>query len=204
MNIWEIVLIGAALAMDAVAIGMAEGMAQPRMRMARAAAMAAVFGFFQFAMPLVGYVCGAAFSAAVGRYAPWLSFALLAFIGGKMLLDGIAGAREGRSGNLRPMLAAKRAEGAGAFAARLLAQGIATSLDALAVGVTFLAVQSEGGLPGNIAVCALVIGAVTLSLSFAAVRLGRCVGGKLPFTAGALGGTVLIAIGIKLLLEGIL
>lgn len=203
MSFLEIVLIGAALAMDAVAVSMASGMAEPHMKTAKAAVMAATFALFQFAMPLIGYFCGYAFSAIVERIAPWLSFVLLALIGGKMLFDCIGELREkARSDALRPMLA-PHAQTQRGFAARLIAQGVATSLDALAVGVTLLAVQTSDGLPLHVAGCAAVIGAVTFALSFAGVQLGRRAGDKFADSAGLLGGAVLIAIGVKLLAEGL-
>ena len=87
-------LIGAALAMDAVAVSMTNGMTDPRMRPAKALAIALTFAVFQFAMPVVGYYCGAVFASVVERIAPWLSFALLAFIGGKMIVDCILEMRE--------------------------------------------------------------------------------------------------------------
>ena len=94
MSFWEIVLIGAALAMDAVAVSMASGMTEPRMGLGRACAIALTFALFQFGMPLLGYYCGYAFFAAVERIAPWLSFALLVLIGGKMIFDCVKELRE--------------------------------------------------------------------------------------------------------------
>lgn len=202
MSVFEIVLIGAALAMDATAIGMASGMAEPRMRTGKAAVTAGTFALFQFFMPLLGYVCGAVFSAAIGRIAPWLSFALLSFLGGKMIVDCVREGRERRAeGLIRPLLSPRPAKNAAAWAGRLLVQGVATSLDALAVGVTLLAAEVSEGLPAHIAACAAVIGAVTFLLSYAGVQAGRRVGDKFADLAGAAGGIVLVAIGCKLLLE---
>ena len=180
VSVWEIVLIGAALAMDAVAVGMASGMTEPRMRMAKAVAMALTFALFQFGMPLIGYFCGYAFSAVVEKIAPWLSFALLLLIGGKMVADCVKEQYEERhSGLMRPMLGAHAAPDRIAWAGRLLAQGIATSLDALAVGVTLLASEMSEGLPFPVVGCAAVIGAVT--------GAGRAINLPIPqdFSAGA-------------------
>ena len=205
MSAWEIALIGAALAMDAVAVSMAGGMAEPRMNMGKALAMAFTFALFQFAMPLIGYYCGYAFSSIVERIAPWLSFFLLLLIGGKMIADCVKELREKRSPELiRPMLFPHNPPRRSAFLGRLIAQGVATSLDALAVGVTLLAAQTSEGLPFSVFVCAAVIGAVTFALSFAGVQIGRKAGDKFADTAGLFGGTVLIAIGIKLLAEGLM
>ncbi len=209
MSVWEIVLIGAALAMDAVAVSMAGGMAEPRMSMGKALAMTVTFALFQFAMPLIGYYCGYAFSSIVERIAPWLSFFLLALIGGKMIADCVKELREKRSPEqirpmFRPMFFPHNPPRRSAFLGRLLAQGVATSLDALAVGVTLLAAQTSEGLPFSVFACAAVIGAVTFALSFAGVQIGRCAGDKFADTAGLFGGAVLIAIGIKLLAEGLM
>lgn len=205
MSVWEIVLIGAALSMDAVAVGMASGMTELRMRMAKGVAMAMTFALFQFGMPLIGYFCGYAFSAVVEKIAPWLSFALLLLIGGKMVADCVKEQiEERRSGLIHPMLSAHASTSRIAWVGRLLAQGVATSLDALAVGVTLLASEMSEGLPFPIVACAAVIGAVTFAFSFAGVQIGRKAGDKFADSAGLLGGCVLIAIGVKLLAEGLM
>ena len=89
-------------------------------------------------------------------------------------------------------------------AGKLLVQGVATSLDALAVGVTLLATETQSSLPFHAAACAAVIGAVTFILAFAAVYVGKKVGNKFAGSAGIAGGIVLIVIGLKILLEGVL
>lgn len=200
MTIWEVLLIGAALAMDAVAVSMTNGMTEPRMRPAKAAAVALTFAAFQFAMPVIGYYCGYIFAAVVERIAPWLSFALLAFIGGKMIFDCIIEMREKKKAGGAAIPHETKPLGAG----KLLAQGVATSLDALAVGVTLLATETQSSLPFHAVACAAVIGAVTFVLSLVAVYLGKKVGNKFADTAGIFGGVVLIAIGLKILLEGVL
>ncbi len=195
MEIWEIVLLGVALAMDAVAVGMTDGMTEPSMGGAKMCAVAGAFGFFQFLMPLIGYGCGAAFAALVERIAPWLSFALLLFIGGKMLLDCALEARaKGKGERTEKKLGA----------VKLLAQAVATSVDALAVGVTLLAAETTRGLPFHAAWCALCIGAVTFLLALPAVYLGKRVGDRFADKAQILGGVILIAIGVKILVEGLL
>ena len=200
MSIWEVLLIGAALAMDAVAVSMANGMTEPRMRPVKALAIALTFAVFQFVMPVIGYYCGYAFASVVERIAPWLSFVLLAFIGGKMIVDCILEMRERKKVGQAELPREERPLGAG----KLLVQGVATSLDALAVGVTLLATETQAGLPFHAAACAAVIGAVTFVLSFAAVYVGKKVGDKFADWAGVAGGAVLIGIGLKILLEGIL
>ena len=147
MSIWEILLLGVALSMDAVAVGMTNGMAEPKMRFGKVALVALFYGFFQGAMPLAGYYCGSLFSAAVEAVAPWLSFVLLAFIGGKMIWDCL------KKDEGEPQVLGVK---------RLFLQALATSIDALAVGVTLLAAESAGGLPVPVWACALVIAGVAL------------------------------------------
>lgn len=199
MAVWEILLIGVALSMDAVAVGMTNGMVEPKMKLAKSAGIAGMFAFFQFLMPVLGYYCGFAFSALVEKIAPWLSFALLAFLGGKMAVDFV-----------RETLAAKKEAATPVYtqkplgAGKLFVQAVATSIDALAVGVTLLAAETTEGLPFHVVFCALLIGAVTFLLSFAAVFLGKKAGDRFAGRATLLGGIILIAIGVKILLEGLL
>lgn len=199
MQLWEIFIIGVALSMDAVAVGMSDGMAEPRMRCGKIFAVSGAFALAQFLMPLAGYYCGAAFAELVARIAPWLSFALLSFIGGKMILDGVreAAARRKRGRTLRSLPG-------GIGIGGVLLQAVATSIDALAVGVAFVAAEATGGLPCPAALCALLIGATTFSLSAAAVVLGKKAGDRFSDGAELAGGAVLVFIGIKLLAEGLL
>ncbi len=197
MSIYEILLIGVALSMDAVAVGMMNGMVEPGMKPWKVAAVAGMYAFFQFLMPVLGYYCGYAFSAFVKKIAPWLSFALLGFIGGKMIFDYFREERQRRGGE---RIVAQTKLGAG----KLLLQAVATSIDALAVGVTLLAAETDAGLPFHVIFCALVIGGVTMLLSGAAILLGKKVGDRFADKAELLGGLILLAIGIKILIEGLI
>ena len=197
MGIWEIFLIGVALAMDAVAVSLTDGMIEPRMRAGKMLCIAGAFAFFQFGMPLLGYGLGYALAELIEQIAPYLSFALLFFIGGKMVFDGI---EENKHAEFFDPIPKKHETGAG----KLLAQAVATSIDAFAVGVTFLAVETEVGLPVSALLCCTVIGIVTFVLSLPAVGLGRKVGNKFSDKAELLGGVILIFLGVKILLEGIL
>lgn len=187
MEIWEIILIGVALAMDAVAVGMTNGMTMRGRFWGKALVIAATFGLFQFLMPVVGYYAGYAFSAAIARVAPWVSFALLFFVGGKTVIDFFRKKEERAPKQLT--------------AGRLLWQGVATSLDALAIGVTLLAEETADGLPMHAVLCALLIGVITFALVLPAVWIGKKVGDRFSEKAELLGGIVLIAIGIKILAE---
>lgn len=192
MDLWEIVLIGVALSMDAFAVGMTDGMTEPGMRPFKHAAIALTFGGMQFLMPVLGYFGGGIFADLLGKIAPYLSFFLLALIGGK----SVAGYFIGRK-NKEPSL--PRPAGAGA----VLLQGVATSLDALAVGVTFVAAEATKGLPMSAIGCAGIIGVITFCLSLLAIFLGRKAGDRFADKAELLGGIVLILIGVKILVEGL-
>ncbi len=196
MQLWEVFVIGAGLAMDAVAVSLTDGMTEPKMRVGKMLLIAGAFAFFQFFMPLVGYACGYAFFSLVQKIAPYLSFALLALIGGKMIFDSARELMQRRKGKAEPP------RGTGAFA--LLGQAVATSVDALAVGVTLLAAKTQGELPAHVLVCALIIGLVTLVLSLGALAVGKKAGDRFADKAGFFGGAVLLLIGLKILLEGVL
>ena len=152
--------------------------------------IALFFGVFQGGMPLLGYFGSSVFSSLVGRIAPYLSFMLLLFLGGKMLLDA-ASEEEDRF--------LVRREGLRLPA--LTAQAVATSIDALAVGVSFMAQEAAGSLPLGVPLCALIIAATTLLLSLAAVQVGKLAGDKFSGGAQKIGGLVLVLIGIKLPFE---
>ena len=190
MSIYDIVFLGAALSMDAAAVGMANGMAEPGMSRKKMLLIALFYGVFQGGMPLLGYYGSAAFSSLVERIAPWLSFLLLGFLGGKMLLDA---AREEEERYLR-----KRGK---LGLSALTAQAVATSIDALAVGVSFMAQEAAGSLAVRVSLCTLIIAATTFLLSLAAVQVGKLAGDKFSGGAQKTGGLVLLLIGIKLLFE---
>lgn len=195
MSVWEILLLGIALSMDAVAAGMTDGMTEPRMLPLKAVCIAFSFGLFQFLMPLAGYYCGYAFAELVGKIAPWLSFCLLGYLGGKMIYDSL---KEGGADKF--LRDGKRTTGAG----KILVQAIATSIDALAVGVTLLATETTTGLPGHVALCSLLIGETTTVLSLLAVGIGKRAGDRLADRAEFLGGAILLLIGIKILVQSFL
>ncbi len=196
MGIWELMLIAVALSMDAFAVGMTDGMEEPNMPLFKRLAVAAAFGAFQALMPLLGYYAGAVFAGLVERIAPWLSFAILVFIGGKAVVSSVLEERRGKR--------IEKAARARLTPAKLFAQAVATALDALAVGVTLVAAEATEGLPFHVTLCALLIGLTTFVLSAAAVEIGGRVGNRLAERAELLGGGVLILIGLKILLEGML
>ncbi len=189
MSVWEVLVLGLGLSMDASAVGMTNGMVEPKMKVFKVLLIALFYAFFQALMPVIGYYCASLFSSVVVKIAPWLSFILLGFIGGKMIFDCFK--KEEKT--LEPVKIGK-----------LCVQAIATSIDALAVGVTLLCTQTTVGLPCNIWLCALMIGGVTFCLATAAVYIGKGIGDKLADKAELIGGIILIAIGLKILIESFL
>lgn len=187
----ESVLLGVGLAMDAFSVSLANGLNEPCMRKRKLFAIAGVFAFFQFLMPLIGWSCVhtmAQLFAKFEKLIPWIALILLCFIGGKMLLEGIKKKDEAAVCSCEPI-----AIGA------LVVQGVATSIDALSVGFTI----AEYNLMQALVAC-LLIGAVTFGICLVGVLIGKTVGTKLSNKASILGGVILIAIGIEIFLTGIL
>ena len=209
MEVWEILLLAVALSMDACAVAMTNGMCDAKMSWKRALLIGVFFGVFQMMMPVIGYfisgIVADAFLGTFEKISAWVSFGLLAFLGGKMLIENIVemvkAKREGEDANACPVEKGKKKP----WLLELTVQAVATSIDALAVGVTLkMAAISETGLALGVWGATGVIGAVTLALSVAAVYVGKKMGNKLADKAGLLGGIVLLGIGIKLLIEGLI
>lgn len=199
------VLLGVGLAMDAFSVSLANGLNEPHMGKARMSGIAGTFAFYQWFMPVVGWVCVhtiAQYFTAFQKFIPWIALALLGYIGSKMLIEGI---RDNKA------LKADKAEGGEAsgpdtaaiekkvsFKA-LMVQGIATSIDALSVGFT---ISDYNFLEAFLA--AVIIAAVTFIICIAGLLLGRKFGTRLAGKASILGGVILIGIGIEIFLSGIL
>ena len=204
MGFFEVLLLGVALAMDACAIAMTNGMCNAKIGVKGAAKIGLFFGFFQFLMPVIGFFIAGVFASAfmdtVQKVSSWVSFLLLGFLGGKMIFECIKEWRDRKNG----VAEADVCDVQGLTTGKLFLQAIATSIDALAVGVTLqMAIISKGLLLGVWGSCA-VIGVATFILSVGAVYIGKMVGNKLADKASFFGGLVLLAIGIKLLIEGML
>lgn len=209
MHVWEILLLAVALSMDACAVAMTNGMCDAKMSVKRAVLIGVFFGVFQMMMPVIGYfisgIVADAFLGTFEKISAWVSFGLLAFLGGKMLVENIVemvkAKRDGDEACACPVEKGKKKP----WLLELTVQAVATSIDALAVGVTLkMAAISETGLALGVWGATGVIGAVTLALSVAAVYVGKKVGNKLADKAGLLGGIVLLGIGIKILIEGLI
>ena len=180
-------LLGVGLAMDAFSVSMANGLNEPGMGRRRMGAIAGVFAAFQALMPLAGWVCVHTVLQLFEGFTvliPWIALILLAYIGGKMLLEGVRH-KEGE-------------EAAAVSGGGLLLQGVATSIDALSVGFTI----AEYG-PVMAVVCALLIAAVTFVICTAGLVIGRKFGTRLAGRASILGGAILIFIGVEIFVSSL-
>ena len=209
MLFWEVLLMSVALAMDACAVAMTNGMCDVKMPVKKALLIGIFFGFFQFLMPLIGYfitgIIADAFLDVFEKISAWVSFGLLAILGGKMVWEGVSEWIERKKEENAQSVAACPYPSQELTLKKLTVQAIATSIDALAVGVTLqMAAISSTGLAGGVWGATGMIGIVTFALSFGAVYVGKVIGDKLADKAGLVGGLVLLGIGIKILIEGLL
>ena len=183
------IVFGVGLAMDAFSVSMANGLNEPHMKTGRMSAIAGTFGGFQIAMPILGWLCVHTISVqfkTFQRFIPWIALLLLAFIGGKMLYEGI----EKRTGE---------GEVPAVGFLSLMAQGIATSIDALSVGFAI------ADYPWSMALTeALIIGIVTFGICIGGLMIGKRFGTRLSDKAQILGGVILIAIGLEIFVRGVL
>lgn len=187
MKLAEIFLIGVGLSMDAFAVAVCKGLAMPGVRPRHALLVAVYFGVFQGLMPLIGWFLGSQFAQYVTNLAPWIAFILLAVIGGNMIRESLSKEEEAScDGALRHK--------------ELLLLAVATSIDALAVGVSFSMVT----LAVSIFTAVLLICCTTLVISFAGVYIGNIFGARYKAKAEFAGGAILIAMGLKILLEHLL
>ncbi len=189
MFLFNSILLGIGLAMDAFSVSLANGLNEPLMKRGRMCAIAGIFAFFQALMPMTGWTCVHTilqYFKAFEKLIPWIALILLLFIGGKMLVEGIKGNEDEEE---------KSGVGFGA----LLVQGVATSIDALSVGFTI----SDYGFVMAL-VCSLIIAVVTFIICMAGLFIGRKFGTKLAGRASILGGSILVFIGIEIWVTGVL
>ena len=179
----ESILLGIGLAMDAFSVSAVNGLNEPKMSEIKMYLIAATFGIFQAAMPMIGWFCVHVIAEAFETFhkmTPAIALILLLYIGGKMLIEGI----RGNSGE-----GEKPAVGFWG----LMVQGIATAIDALSVGFTIADYGWKSALSSS-----LIIGVTTFIISVGGVRIGRAFGTKLSDKAQILGGVILIFIGVKI------
>lgn len=180
--------LGVGLAMDAFSVSMANGLNEVHMTKKKMIIIAGTFAFFQFAMPMIGWICVhtiVELFSSFQKFIPWIALILLAFIGGNMLKEGLHPDEDNEE---------DKAVGSGA----LFVQGIATSIDALSVGFTIAEYDLTMAL-----IASIIIAAVTFVICMAGVAIGKKFGTKLSTKASILGGVILIAIGIEIFVKGV-
>ena len=195
MDIVSVLFIAAALAMDAFSVSITSGMVLKKVKVSASSKIGLFFGVFQFVMPCIGYFLGSAFASLITSFDHWIAFILLGFIGGKMLYEAIKD-DEKEEENIKNPLDNKL----------LTMLAIATSIDALAVGVTFATMGMQVVSPCTFSQLALlqsagIIGVVAFLISVAGVHIGGKCGNLFGNKAEILGGIVLIGIGVKILIE---
>lgn len=176
-----LLILAVALAMDSVAVSIAIGSKYKDLYLSKTLFSASIFGFFQGAMPLAGYFIGITFAEYVQSFDHWIAFVLLVGLGGKMLYEAYQNEFDDEVTDLSTKT--------------LITLAIATSIDAMAIGVTFAFLKSD------IYTAAGVIALVTFVLCLAAVYIGKKLGSLLESKAEMLGGLILIGLGFKILLE---
>lgn len=187
--VFNSVLLGIGLAMDAFSVSLANGLHDPGMKKSRMCSIAGVFALFQALMPMAGWICVHTVVQrfrSFEKFIPFIALILLVIIGGKMLIEGL---ENKESGNTNSSVGA----------AALLMQGIATSIDALSVGFTI----AEYDFPLAL-VCSLIIAGVTFVICMGGLFLGKEVGTRFSNKATVFGGVILVVIGIEIFITGIM
>ena len=183
MEFWEILVLGIGLSMDAFAVSVCKGLAVRRADLKTSLVCGVWFGAFQALMPLIGYFLGRMFADAIAAVDHWVAFFLLALVGGNMVKEALSCEEESAT----PDLSAKA----------MLPLAVATSIDALAVGISLAMTEAP------IFTSVIVIGITTFALSALGVTIGGIFGNKFQKKAEIFGGVVLILLGCKILLESL-
>lgn len=184
MGILELLLVAVGLSMDAFAVAVCKGLNMSKINYKRGALIALFFGVFQALMPLIGWFLGVQFEKYIVSFDHWVAFFLLGFIGGKMIAEAFEKEKE-------DCCADKFSIG------ELFILAIATSIDALAVGITFALIAPTTGISAAV----ILIGVITFALSFVGVVIGNKFGARYKKRAELAGGIILCLMGLKILLE---
>lgn len=182
MRLYELFIIAVSLSMDAFAVSVCKGLSVERPRLSHCLTCGGWFGAFQALMPLLGWLLGVRFQGMIVSVDHWIAFVLLGLIGFNMVRESRGGEAEALDGSFSPRA--------------MLPLAVATSIDALAVGVTFAFLQVD-----NIAAAVAFIGVTTFALSAAGVRVGAVFGARFKSRAELAGGLVLMGMGVKILVE---
>ena len=184
MSLIELFLLAVGLSMDAFAVAICIGLTIPKITIKKALIVGLYFGIFQAVMPIIGYFAATIFAERIIAYSSWIAFGLLCFIGGKMIFDSF---KKEEISNKEHSLKASQ----------MLPLAIATSIDALAVGVSFAFLEVR------IIPAVSLIGVTTLIISMIGVKIGNVFGIRFKSQAQLLGGIILVLLGLKILLEGL-
>lgn len=185
MGLAGIVLLAVSLAMDAFAVAVCKGPCIGPQEQYKKFILPLLFGVFQMVMPIIGWLVGIQFASYIEAYDHWIGFILLAYLGGNMIYSALTD--DGSDDDFCPFMSWKE----------MLMLSLATSIDALAVGITFAFLRV------NVWQSSAIIGIITFIIALAGIYLGRQVGRLLKDRAEVIGGVVLILIGLKILLEGL-
>lgn len=180
--------LGVGLAMDAFSVSIANGLKEPQMKTSRTFFIAGIYAFFQFLMPMIGWVCIHTIINIFEKFQPfipWIALALLCYIGISMIIEGIK--KDDEEENSKPLSLSV-----------LLLQGIATSIDALSVGFSTAEYNALMAF-----ISSLIIAVVTLIICLAGLKVGKKVGTKLSDKATIFGGIILIIIGLEIFIKGV-
>ena len=186
MGITELILLAVGLSMDAFAVSICKGLAMPELKPRHMVIVGLWFGGFQALMPIIGYFLGTTFAGYITAVDHWIAFILLSIIGGNMIKEALTNDEEEADPSLGVRI--------------MLLLAIATSIDALAVGVTFAFLLDSFA---SVLLSALLIGCTTFIFSAAGVKVGNVFGMKYRSKAELVGGIILILLGIKILIEGL-
>lgn len=189
------VLLGVGLAMDAFSVSIANALSESQMKKARMCFIAGVYAFFQFAMPMTGWICVHTiieYFKSFDKFIPWIALLLLLYIGGKMIWEAVRGEPEDEVSE------GAASTGVKLTFATLLIQGVATSIDALSVGFTIADYDLLMAL-----IASLIIATVTFAICITGLLIGKKAGDKLGSKATLIGGLILVGIGIEIFVKGI-
>ncbi len=181
MGILDLILTGVALSMDAFAVSIGKGLSVPSLRPRHSLIVGAYFGGFQALMPLLGFLLASTFAEYIRRFDHWIAFALLVLIGANMVREALSGDEEKTDASFGVKT--------------MLPLALATSIDALATGVTFAMTQT------NIWIAIAIVGTTTFVFSAVGLKIGNVFGSKYRSKAELLGGIILILMGVKILIE---